>query len=175
MKGLEGWAKGFNSGRKAKGTDILGLGWVGLWREFCYTEEGDGILCLWITACDCYCPKTYHSLTRFWWYVQYLFLSSLRVKTKQYCFSWKANRKQMARSKEDDSRRVCLKMGNMQVWAQGRCVRGMLQWSGSHSSLADNTCLGLLWTKRCDPPTPHSPRQPLTPNVMASRGGAFGR
>ena len=28
MKGLEGWAKGFNSGRKAKGTDILGLGWV---------------------------------------------------------------------------------------------------------------------------------------------------
>ena len=46
MKGLEGWAKGFNSGRKAKGTDILGLGWAGLWREFCYTEEGDGILCL---------------------------------------------------------------------------------------------------------------------------------
>ena len=28
MKGLQSWAKGFNSGRKAKGTDVLGLGWV---------------------------------------------------------------------------------------------------------------------------------------------------
>lgn len=28
MKGLQSWAKGFNSGRKAKGTDVLGLGRV---------------------------------------------------------------------------------------------------------------------------------------------------